>query len=92
MIVLGLYGIITTLKLYERYRFLQARLDCFYKHIDELTPKARFLSLRAQADKEHKKKFPVLEWVPVHWLWVLIHILISLGGIILLAISIRRNG
>jgi hypothetical protein len=92
MIVLGFYGAITTLKLHERYRFLQARLDHFYGHINQLHPKALFLELRAQADKEHKEEFPFLEWVHVYWLWLLIHILISLGGIILLAISISRKG
>jgi hypothetical protein len=92
MIVLGLYGTITTLKLHERYSFLQARLDCFYKHIDQLHPDAQFLNLRARADEEHKKQFPFLEWIHVYWLWLLIHILISVGGIILLAISISRKG
>lgn len=92
MIVLGLYGIITTLKLNERYQFLQCRLYKFYEHIDQLHPKAQFLSLKAEADEKHKEKFPVLEWIHVYWLWLLIHILISVGGIVLLALSITRKG
>jgi len=87
MIILGLFGVITTMKLYERYMFLQTRLDCFYEHIDVLHPKAHFKTLKDKADTNHKRKFPVLDKIRVHWLWLLIHGIISVAGVILLMLT-----
>ena len=46
LILLGVYGSAMTLKLYERYNFLQTRLEHFYRHIDALHPNINFLELR----------------------------------------------
>src|SRR5687767_5401349 len=84
LLILGLYGAITTQKFYERYRFLQARLYSWYDHIDKSHPDAQFLKLRNEADVKHKQEFPYLEKLHVHHLWLTLHIAIFLAGVALL--------
>jgi hypothetical protein len=86
LILLGIYGAAITLKLYERYNFLQTRLEHFYRHIDELYPNAKFLHLRRVAEDEHKAQFPRLSKLKVHRLWLALHIAISLSGMVLAAV------
>jgi hypothetical protein len=91
LVILGLYGAITTLKFYERYRFLQARLYRWYDHIDESHPQAQFLKLRAEADVEHEKGFPRLVKLHVHQLWLTLHAAIALSGLVLLIVILRGS-
>lgn len=91
LIILGLYGAITTQKFYERYRFLQARLYGWYDHIDKSHPDAQFLKLRDEADVRHKKEFPRLEQLHVHHLWLTLHIAIAISGIVLLVVILRGS-
>jgi hypothetical protein len=91
LVVLGLYGVAMTLKLYERYRFLQTRLYYWYDHIDSLHPDAKFLSLKTEADEEHKKQFPRLLKLRVHYLWLALHLLISVSGTILFVMIICKK-
>src|SRR5207253_8645127 len=86
LILLGVYGAAVTLKLYERYNFLQTRLEHFYRHIDELHPNAKFLHVRNAAYDDHKAQFPRLAKLKVHRLWLALHIAISLSGAALIVI------
>lgn len=84
LILLGGYGGAMTLKLYERFRFIQSRLDHLYRQLDELNPDARFLEWRANADNEHRLAFPRWSNVRVHHLWLALHLAIALAGIIVI--------
>jgi hypothetical protein len=86
LILLGVYGAAMTLKLYERYNFLQTRLEHFYRQIDALHPNAQFQTLRNDAASEHKGAFPKLSSVRVHQLWLFLHLAISLVGAVLAVI------
>jgi len=86
LILLGVYGAAMTLKLYERYNFLQTRLEHFYRYIDELHPNSKFLHLRSAAEVEHKGQFPKLAKVRVHHLWLALHVAISVSGVVLLVV------
>ena len=91
LILLGLYGAAITLKLYERYNFLQSRLYLFYDKIDGLHPNAEFLRLRADADARHKGHFPKLSKMRVHQLWLTIHVAISVAGVVLTVLILYRT-
>lgn len=91
LILLGLYGAAITLKLYERYNFLQNRLYLFYNKINDLHPNAEFLKLRADADAKHKEQFPKLSRMRVHQLWLTIHAAISIAGIVITILILYRR-
>lgn len=79
----GLYGILATAKLYERYRFLQTRLDLFYEKIDLLQPDATFEDLRKKALQQHRRNFRVLARLPLNMLWMAIHAVLLVLGLVL---------
>lgn len=88
VIVSGLYGIISTAKLHERYRFLQMRLDVFYDKIDQVVPTAEFNRLRELARQRHEDQFPRLSKIPLHLLWTTLHVVIVVLGCIFLALTL----
>ena len=92
LILLGAYGIATTLKFYERYQFLENRLDYWYRRIDKLHPKAEYSLLRSNADEDHKTRtrYPRMLRIHVHWLWLILHSAISFSGILLLVIILIK--
>jgi hypothetical protein len=84
---LGLYGAITSEKLYERWQFTVNRARLWCKRINELKPNAHLLQLQDIAHKEHHH---ILQRVHLHWLWVVLHISIAtigLGCIIVIIIK-----
>jgi len=76
LVVAGTVGGVATEKLYERYRFLQSRLDHWYRTLDRLIPGAEFLAAREIADEEHKRGFRPRMFVHMrlHWIWLLFNI------------------
>lgn len=81
LVVLGIFGAIWSLKLYERHQFCQTRLNHIYKRIDKLT-NIRIQELREISDTEHRKKFRKMAKLRLHYLWRGLHIWILLIGCI----------
>jgi hypothetical protein len=87
LIFLGLYGAVTSEKLYERWQFTRHRSRYWRKRIDELKPEAQLLKLQDEADKEYKHKF---QKIRLHWLWVCLHLSIAAIGIGCMTLIIIR--
>jgi hypothetical protein len=87
LIFLGLYGAITSEKLYERWQFTRNRSRYWRKRVDELRPDAHLMELQNQADREYSHR---LQNVRLHWLWVCLHLSIALIGLACIAIIIYK--
>jgi len=77
--ILGLYGTLTSAKLYERWRFNRNRARGWYRRIDELRPEAHLMELRGASDAKHGDW---LRRVRLNWLWVALHALITVVGLV----------
>jgi hypothetical protein len=88
--LLGLYGVVTSQKLYERHQFHIQRLQSWRKRIDELHPNAQLNKLREEAVAKHKTIYPKLYGLRLHLLWLVMHSVISLIGVILTLIVIIK--
>lgn len=82
LIILGIYGAITTAKLYERFQFHVGRARAWRKRIDELHQEARLIELKDAADARHREKYR-LNKLRLYILWTTLHIIIALAGVIL---------
>jgi hypothetical protein len=83
LIILGLYGIVVSAKLYERTQMLVNRARKFRHRLDELLPDAHLESLKKAADEEHFKRFPVIsQKIRLSRLWLVLHVIIALLGFI----------
>lgn len=90
LIVLGIYGGIASEKLYERHQMHIERGRAYRDEICELRPNAPIQTARNQADIKHKSKFPKLSKIRLHYLWLTLHVLITLTGLILCVMIIAR--
>jgi hypothetical protein len=91
LIVIGLYGVVASEKLYERFTFHANRSRYLRKQIDKLNPKAGCLKLFSEADKAHGKEYPGLLKIRLHYIWLSLHIAIALAGIVLTTLVIVLN-
>ncbi len=84
VILLGIYGIITTRKLYERsmFHFSRSR-ECIYE-LDRMVTNGKILRIKEFAEQKNNRQFPLLSKVRNHIIWMGLHILIvTLGSVLL---------
>jgi hypothetical protein len=86
LVVLGVYGAISSEKLYERFQFCVNRATVLRKRVDELHPNIKLVQLNKDFEAQHKKDYPRLSKVRLHYLWFFLHLAIALGGLILTVI------
>lgn len=90
MIILGIYGIATSSKLYERsqYHFLRARK--LRARLDDLYPDAQVEQLLKHAESEHKIHYAFMMKVRLNNIWRLLHALIAVSGFIYTVMSLLK--
>jgi len=81
LVLLGVYGAIFCLKLYERWHLNVKLAKRWRDRIAELHPEARIDELRGEAIKEHEREYPILHKIRVHHLWIIFNILIAIIGL-----------
>ncbi len=91
MIVLGIYGIATSVKLYERSQFHILRARKLRTRLDELCPQAQVEELRRKAEDEHKAHYAFTMNVRLNTIWIGLHILIEVLGILYTIISLLKS-
>jgi hypothetical protein len=91
LIVLGLYGAIASAKLYERHQFHIERLKYWRKKLNELHPKTELEALKELAVQSHNARFPWLKNVRLYYLWVFLHLIIMIAGIVITAVILYKT-
>ena len=86
LVVLGLFGAIMTRKLYQLHQSDQKRLDYWHRYIQECIPGSKVIEYRDKADNEHKYQFPFLANMRHNHFWFVLHLLISIGGLVMLGL------
>ena len=92
LVLVGTYGALVSIKLYERWQLHMRRARDWRKRIDELHPNAQLLQLRKAAWNDHKAKHHWLVRLHLNWLWVAIHSLIVSFGVVCAIIIIFVHG
>jgi hypothetical protein len=83
LVVLALYGIIVTLKLYERSRYHILRARSLRARLDELCPDAHVEQLQKLAENEHLKSYPRLVNVRLNTIWLYFYLTLGILGAVL---------
>jgi hypothetical protein len=91
MIFLGIFGIIISVKYYERFRISTNRIGEMMKYLDNMHKSAKLRALQKIADKEHNQRFPKMSKVRLHRLWYAFHTSIIIFGITNVIIIIIVN-
>lgn len=90
LIGLGIYGAIASEKFYERHQFHIGRSTFYRKEFTKLHPDIQLDECRQEALDEHLKNFPKLYKVRLHYIWLTLHLSISIIGIVLTAMILKR--
>jgi hypothetical protein len=91
IIVLGIFGVIASAKYYERFRLSTNRVGEIMKHLDKMYPSSQLRMLQDRADVEHKKRYPRLHRLRLHYIWNVLHAIIALFGMINAIIILVAN-
>jgi len=91
LIVLGIYGALTSAKLYERHQFHIERLKYWRQKLDELHPEAEIERLKERAVQSHNARFPRLKDIRLYYLWILLHFIITLAGIVITVVILFKT-
>lgn len=84
VIILGVFGLLMTLKLFQIHQMEQKRLDKWYVYLESFCGNdPQILKLRNQADKENKKQFFYIKKLRHNYFWSAIHFFIVFAGIFL---------
>ena len=73
LLLVGVYGLAATAKLYERYLFELSRFSHLTARLGELHPGAQLLELRGAADSDHGAKRLLMARVPLNQIWLCLH-------------------
>lgn len=85
--LLGIYGAIFSAKQWERSALHNRRASLFRQCISEQLSDNLVLSIREQADREHKKEFKLLLNVKLHTFWITLYCIIAFLGVFLTFIA-----
>ncbi len=80
--LIGIYGIVAGLKLYERSQFHISRARKLRAKLDSLYPDAALEQAFQEAEKEQKQAYPLLVRIRLNTIWMALHTLMALLGII----------
>jgi uncharacterized membrane protein YjfL (UPF0719 family) len=81
VIVLGVFGLLMTLKLFQIHQMSQKRLDKWYLYYESFCgDDPQVLKLRKLADKENKKEFFYVAKIRHNYFWSAMHIFIVIAG------------
>jgi hypothetical protein len=80
--LIGVYGVVANLKLYERSQFHIARARKLRAKLDALYPDSELEQLFQYAEQEQKRAYPLLMNVRLNNIWTALHALIALLGVI----------
>lgn len=83
LMLIGLFGIVSNAKYYERFHFHYSRAKGYRKLLEEQFPNVDFSALRVNSDLESAKKFKRISKVRLNWLWMILNLLISIFGLVL---------
>ena len=90
LIVLGIFGIVASIKLYERFRRHVRYGFLIRKRLEELHPDTQLSAMLEITRKEQQAEFPVLRGIRLYLIWLMLHGMIMVLGIIYTAIALLR--
>jgi len=83
LIMQGLFGSLFVAKQYERFTRHQRLAGNYRQALDGRFPESQILTLRKIAEEEQEREFRILSKLRLHHLWIGIHLLIGLFGLVL---------
>lgn len=81
LVLLGAFGTVAVAKYYERFRMSMSRVGRLRERLDRNIPDLGLDELERKADEKHRKRYPQLSSVRLHYLWRLLMLSIAILGV-----------
>jgi Ca2+/Na+ antiporter len=92
LLLIGAFGGLFSMKLFERWRLHENRAVKWSEQIDKLNPDAKLLELFWEAHQEHKENHPKMRKLALYRLWGLFYLLMTaLAAVLLIYIILTNN-
>jgi lysylphosphatidylglycerol synthetase-like protein (DUF2156 family) len=91
IVIIGVYGCLGSLKLYERFQLHKERASAIRRRIGVLIPDANVEQLRHDAAAKHRSEYGVLYKIHLNWVWIALNLLIALSGVVVLLVVLLQN-
>lgn len=88
LMLLGVYGIATTMKLYERSQYHILRARKLRARLDKLCPDAQVEQTQKTAEVEHQAKYPRLMHIRLNSIWLGFYAFLIVVGMALAIMSV----
>jgi hypothetical protein len=85
---IALSGSLFSLKLYERFQYERRRAHLYYRRLDALIPDAGLCDIYETNRKEHADTYTRLSGIRTHHMWLSLHVIIALLGVILTVMAV----
>lgn len=86
--LLGIFGMLVSFKLYERFRRHVRYGFLIRKRLEELHPETQLSALLETTRKQQQTEFPLLRGLRLYILWMALHCIIMILGIIYTIIAL----
>jgi Helix-turn-helix domain len=83
IVALGIFGALACHKYYERHQMHMTEAQALRRQLSSLRPRLGIESGWRDARAEHHSRYPVVYQVRLHQLWVAIHLIVALVGVLL---------
>lgn len=91
LMVMGLFGVLFVWKEYERTRLHTRRSESFLDLLGKSDETSGIAKMKADADRKHSFRYPILSRVRLNFLWVSMHLFILGFGIIFTLSALGMN-
>ena len=88
LILLGIYGAVTSQKLYERHCYFSDRAGLWRDKLSEIHPNLQISQIRNDARTQHSARFKRLEKIRLYSLWLILHLFVALIGLVLTLVAL----
>jgi hypothetical protein len=92
LVVLGCFGALFSAKHYERFSMHNQRARGYRAALEAFLPETRLKAIKRSADAQAEKEFPHLFKLRLFRFWVLLHLSVSVVGLVLLVWSCKSVG
>ena len=80
--LLGVFGMVTSAKYYERFRCAASHAGRAMERLHEVCPDVDLDEIESRGKASHLRRYPHLARVRLNWLWLGLHTIIILVGVV----------
>ncbi|CAA6818801.1 MAG: Unknown protein [uncultured Thiotrichaceae bacterium] len=88
ILLLGFFGLVFIHKYYVQFKYHDSRVEAYKSMLNESLESTDILKIEKESDRKAKENHKLFTKIRVNYIWIAIHSLISLAGLILTILAL----